>query len=195
MSRTTLLHDFATLFAYNWHRDFPVDGFNRDMGSRSDWNIHTGITVRRVADLMGYFAHFESSNRTDSVIRDAQRNAVAFAEWEWKSPAKSAINEPKKLSDAAKKEAPQFCFLFSYTPRGTLQKSLDFVASQWSADTPLLVSLIEYSGTRRRTFHDMSLFQLRNGVWKCLRRQPALSWHLAGTRWELEESALEDAST
>ncbi|KPA92101.1 hypothetical protein PF66_01685 [Pseudomonas asplenii] len=181
--KTDLLNDFSTLFAYCWYRDFPLDGYSRDWGSTSDWNIHTGYTVRRVADLMGYYAHFESSGRTDAVIRDAQKSAVVFAEWEWESPLENEINEPKKLSDAALKERPQFCFLFSYAPTGTLEKQLAYIEQYWEADVPLLVTLIEYEGFNKRIFKTMVMYRLDHGTWSHVREQQALSWDVAGTRW------------
>ncbi|MFC3943245.1 hypothetical protein CCU68_25080 [Pseudomonas gingeri NCPPB 3146 = LMG 5327] len=183
MPDTSLLNDFATLFAYSWYRDFPMDGYSRDMGSTSDWNIHTGYTVRRVADLMGYFAHFESSNRTDAVIRDTLRAAVVFAEWEWLSPCENRINEPKKLSDAAMTENPRFCFLFSYAPTGTIERQLDYISGHWQADVPLLISLVEFEGTSKRFFKGMSMHRLHDGTWQLLREQRALAWDVPGTRW------------
>jgi len=43
--------DFATLFQYFWHRDFPID--QRATGAkRTDCTIHTGVVVRNIADLM-----------------------------------------------------------------------------------------------------------------------------------------------
>lgn len=178
-----LLQDFSTLFAYSWYRDFPMDGYSRDIGSLSDWNIHTGYTVRRVADLMGYFAHFESGNRTDAVIRDTQRGPIVFAEWEWLSPYENRINEPEKLSDAALKERPGFCFLFSYAPVGTIERQLGYIASKWRADVPLLVSLVEFEGSSTRIFKDMFMYRLNGGIWHLVREQQALAWNVQGTRW------------
>ena len=44
--------DFATLFQYFWHRDFPMD--QRSTGARrTDWTIHIGVVIRSIADLMG----------------------------------------------------------------------------------------------------------------------------------------------
>ncbi|KPA95884.1 hypothetical protein PF70_04062 [Pseudomonas asplenii] len=181
--KTDLLNDFSTLFAYCWYRDFPLDGYSRDWGSTSDWNIHTGLTVRRVADLMGYYTHFESSGRTDAVIRDSNKAAVLFAEWEWKSPSPNRINEPKKLSDSALVERPQFCFLFSYMRIGTLEQQLTYIEQNWKADVPLLVTLIECEGMNDRFFKLMVTYRLDHGVWSQVREQQALSWEVTGTRW------------
>lgn len=183
MPPTDLLTDFATLFAYNWYRDFPMDGYSRDVGSVSDWNIHTGISVRRVADLLGLFTHFESSNRTDAVLRDNQGSPVLFAEWEWNDPSQIPINEPAKLSDAALQHAPHFCFLFSYVQLKRVEDAQRYILDHWNAKTPLLLSLIEYTGRSTRLFHEMSMFRLENGQWTLLRQQPALAWALPGTRW------------
>ena len=178
-----LLNDFSTLFSYCWYRDFPLDNSYRDMGSTSDWNIHTGLTVRRVSDMMGYYAHFESGGRTDAVIRDSQKAPVLFAEWEWNSPCENEINEPKKLSDAVLKARPRFCFLFSYAPVGTLKDQLNYIQVAWEAHVPLLVTLVEYEGSSNRFFKTMITYRLDSGVWSQVREQQALSWDVAGTRW------------
>ena len=73
--------DFATLFQYFWHRDFPIDP--KAVGAkRTDWTIHIGVIVRNIADLMGLVARFETGGRTDAVLRSTEGDEVAI-EWEW----------------------------------------------------------------------------------------------------------------
>lgn len=74
-----------------------MDGYSSHIGSFSDRNIHTGYTIRKMGDLMGYFSHFESANRTDAVIRNTQRAPMVFAGWEWMNPYENQINEAKKF--------------------------------------------------------------------------------------------------
>ena len=79
---SSIARDFSTLFSYLWYSEFPLDGWNRESGSPSDWNVHSAVSVRKTAELFGLFVHFESGNRTDAVIRDRAKSAVAFVEWE-----------------------------------------------------------------------------------------------------------------
>ena len=72
--------DFATLFQYFWHRDFPI-GLKATGARRSDWTIHTGLVIRSIADFMGLVTRFESGGRTDAVLRSEEGNEVAI-EWE-----------------------------------------------------------------------------------------------------------------
>ena len=75
------LEDFATLFQYFWHRDFPMD--QRATGAlRVDWTIHIGVAVRNVADLMGLVTRFERGGRKDAVLRSTAGDEIAI-EWEW----------------------------------------------------------------------------------------------------------------
>ena len=72
----TTPEDFASLFQYFWHRDFPID--ERIVGARrSDWTIHVGVAVRSISDLMGLTARFESGNRKDAVLRSWQGDEIA----------------------------------------------------------------------------------------------------------------------
>jgi len=84
--------DFAVLFQYFWHRDFPID--QRSVGARRiDWTIHIGVVVRNIADLMGLVARFECGGRKDAVFRSFDGDEIAI-EWEWEG---IGGNELKKL--------------------------------------------------------------------------------------------------
>ena len=73
--------DFATLFQYFWHRDFPIDQIATG-AKRTDWTIHIGVVVRNIADLMGLVTRFERRGRKDAVLRSAGGDEIAI-EWEW----------------------------------------------------------------------------------------------------------------
>src|SRR5438874_1757713 len=64
------LADFATVFAHLWYQNFPAHPMFRRRMEQTDLTIHIGAAVRSAADLMGLFAHFESSVRTGAVLRD-----------------------------------------------------------------------------------------------------------------------------
>ena len=88
--------DFATLFKYFWHRDFPQAPAATG-ARRIDWTIHIGIIVRNIADLMGVYTRFERGGRTDAVLRAAYKDLIAV-EWEW-SGVLHGENELDKLKD------------------------------------------------------------------------------------------------
>ena len=62
--------DFATLFQYIWHRDYPLSP-TANGARRADWTIHIGMVVRRIADLMGLIPRFEHGSRKDALLRSA----------------------------------------------------------------------------------------------------------------------------
>ena len=63
----TTPEDFATLFQYFWHRDFPID--QRATGARrTDRTIHIDVVVRSLADLMDLVTRFERGGRKDAVL-------------------------------------------------------------------------------------------------------------------------------
>ena len=68
--------DFATLFQYFWHRDFPIDE-TATGANRTDWTIHIGVIVRNVADLMGTVTRFESHGRKHAVLRSVDGDEIA----------------------------------------------------------------------------------------------------------------------
>jgi hypothetical protein len=70
------LEDFAALFKYFWHRDFPID--SKSIGARRiDWTIHIGLVIRNIADLMGLTTRFERGGRRDAVLRSFDGDEVA----------------------------------------------------------------------------------------------------------------------
>lgn len=186
--QNSITSDFSTLFSYLWHNEFPLDGWNREHGSPSDWNIHTALTVRKTAELFGLFVHFESGNRTDAVIKDRLGTPVAFAEWEWQSPAETEINEPQKLSKAYTESKPQFCFLLTYTPENKLDDVLHNLQLNWQHSGPLLAGFITYEGRTYRTFKSLCFFEIRKDSVCMLRKQEALPWNVEGSKWHTKNN-------
>lgn len=69
--------DFATLFQYFWHRDFPTD-LKSTGARRIDWTIHIGIIVRSIGDLMGVVTRFERGGRKDAIFRSVAGDEVCI---------------------------------------------------------------------------------------------------------------------
>ena len=76
------IEDFATLFQYFWHRDFPIDDKGATGAHRTDWTIHIGVVVRNIGDLMRLVTRFERGGRKDAILRSADGDEIAV-EWEW----------------------------------------------------------------------------------------------------------------
>lgn len=185
--KNCLAHDFSTLYSYLWYSGFPLDGWNRDNGSISDWTTHSAITFRNTADLFGYFVHFESGgNKTDAVLRDRNGENIAFAEWEWKDPASERINEPQKLASAWEQYRPHFCFLLTYVEEGALREAVREICEEWENDGLLILCVVTYQRAGLREFKELVFFEVCQGKDKVIRRQPALPWNIKGTKWQLD---------
>ena len=95
--------DFATLFKYFWHRDFPTN--NISVGARRvDWTIHIGLIVRSIGDLMGLATRFERGGRKDALLRSREGDEIAV-EWEWDGVQG---NELKKLKNHKTWAPPEY---------------------------------------------------------------------------------------
>ncbi len=73
--------DFATLFHYFRHHDFPI-GQVATGARRADQTIHIGVVVRNIADLMGLVTRFERGARKDAILRSTDGDEIVI-EWEW----------------------------------------------------------------------------------------------------------------
>ena len=73
--------DFATLFQYFWHRDFPL-GQGAVGAKRADWTMHIGVVVRNIGDLIGLHTRYERGGRKDAILRSDEGDEIAI-EWEW----------------------------------------------------------------------------------------------------------------
>ena len=185
--------DFAALFKYFWHRDFPTN--NVAVGARRvDWTIHIGLIVRTIGDLMGLATRFERGGRKDAVLRSREGDEIAV-EWEWDGVRG---NELWKLRGhkawAPPKYKPKllrFAALVSYAQSPDFEDSCQHVSKVWEgAQYPLLLILVTYDFTKkfrtRREFKDMTFFVYGpNGV-QDLGSVPAAPWNLESTRWPIQ---------
>lgn len=69
--------DFATLFQYFWHRDFPMDRIAVS-AKRADWTMHIGVTVRSIGDLMGLATRFERGGKKDTLLRSRDGDEIGL---------------------------------------------------------------------------------------------------------------------
>lgn len=89
--------DFATLFQYFWHRDFPIDQKKSVGAKRIDWTIHIGIVVRNIADFMGLVTRFERGGRKEpSVVASTTRNR----QWQRSGTQLRALGNPLAVAIA-----------------------------------------------------------------------------------------------
>jgi hypothetical protein len=206
-----LLEDFATIFAHMWYRDFPLQHSVREKAQRADWTTHIGIAVRSTADLMGLFTCFESGVRTDAVLRDNSKGAVAALEWEWAALHSGKVNEFKKLVTLcgdSRFKGLRFAGLVVYGRKGgtnyteRTEKVLDEYEKSWSGQLPpLLLVVIYFQGIgkhesrQRREFKDMEIFEIVGGSRKLLRQQPACPWDVHGSRWAKDSLRLESRTS
>ena len=185
--------DFATLFQYFWHRDFPMD--QKSTGARrSDWTIHIGIVVRNIADLMGFVTRFESGKRKDAVMRNTEQDVVAL-EWEWEGVWG---NELKKLRehklwsyDKNRERVLEYAVLITYTHTYNIDKVYERVLNEWKgASYPLLLVLIDIEESKKffshKEFKNIQMSVFYRGKRVELRSAPAFPWKVPKTRWSRE---------
>jgi len=184
--------DFATLFQYFWHRDFPID--NISVGAkRVDWTIHIGIIVRNIADLMGLVTRFERGGRKDAVLRSADGDEVAI-EWEWGGVWG---NELDKLIDhkawspnKQTQKAIKYAVLITYTHTPNIEKVYSHVLEWWGgARYPLLLILVDVAQSKKfssgKEFRDIRMCLFNSKSYRELRIAPAFPWKVDETRWSL----------
>lgn len=175
--------DFISLFNALWYRDFPVVPGHEDLGKRAVWTTHIASIIKQSADLMGLFTCFESGGRTDAVIQSANRDVWAKIEWEWMQPRNENVNEFKKLAEA-KDESEVFIFI-GYSNSDNHEENLQKIKVIWKKlNKPLIVFLVTFAHHgQRRHFDLLQTHYFKDGKHKMLRRQPALPWHVEGTKW------------
>ena len=182
--------DFATLFQYFWHRDFPIDRLAVG-AKRTDWTIHIGIVVRNIADLMGLVTRFERRSRKDAVLRGVAGDEIAVeGEWGgvWGNELDKLKNHEVWSKDKNSKRPLKYAVLVTYTHTPNIEKVYKHVLAKWTgAKWPLLLILIdleestEFSSHKRFKNVQMSVFD-ENGR-QGLRTAPAFPWEVSGTRW------------
>ena len=187
--------DFATLFQYFWHQDFPIDQIATG-AKRTDWTIHIGVVVRHIADLMGLVTRFERGGRKDAVLRGTAGDEITI-EWEWEGIW--GKNELKKLKEhkvrstknADKDRTLKYAVLITYTHTPNIEKVYEEVMKRWEgARWPLLLILIDLVESpifsSGKEFKNMQISVFHGNEREELRVAPAFPWKVSGTRWSLE---------
>lgn len=185
------LEDFATLFQYFWHRDFPM-GHGSIGANRSDWTLHIGVAVRSVADLMGLVTRFERGGKKDAVLRSFEGDEIAI-EWEWDGVWGNELMKLKthKVYNPNEKRPPflKYAVLITYTDTPNIERAHTHVKEIWNgAGWPLLLVLIDwerakgFSSKKKFKSLTMSAFDTK-GMHRCLRVSPAFPWNVDSTRW------------
>ena len=185
--------DFATLFQYFWHRDFPMD--QKSPGARrSDWTIHIGIVVRNIADLFGFHTRFESGKRKDAVLRNSEQDVVAL-EWEWEGVWGSEIKKLKEHRlwsyDKNKERLLKYAVFITYTHTPNIEEVYKHVMEKWEgARWPLLLILVDLEESKiyfsHKEFMNIQMSVFSEGKRTDLRVAPAFPWRVSKIRWSRE---------
>jgi len=142
-----------------------------------------GICIRSIADLLGYFTHFESGIRTDAVIKNNAGEAVANIEWEWKQPFREDVNEIQKLYET--RETADVSVFIGYCQDIRQKENIERIRQTWSCkDKSLIVFLVTFRGSKPRVFDNLDTYIFKGKTQRRIRSQPALPWMVKGTRWE-----------
>lgn len=182
--------DFATLFQYLWHRDFPIDPEIAIGAKRIDWTIHIGVIVRSIADLMGFVTRFERRGRKDAILRSADGDEVAI-EWEWegiKGNELQKLKEHEVWSKDKGKDKLKYAVLITYVDSSAKQDALNHAVENWgSASWPLLLIFVVSEKTRQltsgRLFNSVQMHLIAGGKHTLLRDVPAVPWQVENSRW------------
>lgn len=181
--------DFAVLFQYFWHRDFPIDQ-NVAVGARRiDWTIHIGVIVRNIADLMGLVTRFERGGRKDALLRSTDGDEVAI-EWEWEGI--EGGNELRKLklhSGWPKGKELKYAVLITYTNSKNIDDDYNTAKKYWDNENwPLLLILIESEKSKKftvgRDFKNIEFHLIHKAKDTLLRTIPAVPWKIESSRWQ-----------
>jgi hypothetical protein len=182
--------DFATLFQYFWHRDFPI-GETATGAKRADWTIHIGVIVRNIADLMGMVTRFESGGRKDAVLRSVDGDEIAV-EWEgggvWGNELGKLKHHNVWSRDKITERLLKCAVFITYTHTPNITKVYDHVMQNWQdAKWPLLLILIDVEESKRfstgKQFKDIRMSIFTPAGQKALRKAPAFPWKIEGSRW------------
>ncbi len=186
--------DFATLFQYFWHRDFPID--QKATGARRvDWTIHIGVVVRNIADLMGLVTRFERGGRKDAVLRSTEGDEIAI-EWEWGGVWGNELDKLKLhrvwSKDKGSKRLLKYAVLITYTHTPNIERVYNHVIKKWEeARWPLLLILIDLEESGKfatgKEFKNIQMSVFDSNGRRELRTAPAYPWKVTGTRWYTEQ--------
>lgn len=186
--------DFAALFQYFWHRDFPIDEMSTG-AKRTDWTIHIGIIVRNIADLMGLVTRFERGGRKDAVLRSADGDEVAI-EWEWGGVWGNELDKLKHhkvwSKDKGKERLLKYAVFITYTHTPNIDKVCNHVAEKWKgAEYPLLLILVDLEESKKfstgKEFRNIQMSLFDSTGRSELRTAPAFPWNIESSRWHLRK--------
>jgi hypothetical protein len=183
--------DFAALYQYFWHRDFPMDQIA--IGARrTDWTIHIGVVVRSVADLMGLVTRFENGGRKDAVLRSREGDEIAV-EREWNGVWGNELRKLKEhqVSPKASARVLKYAVLITYTHTPNIEKVYDHVRNEWKdAQWPLLLILVDLEESRKfpmgKDFKSISMSVFDSDGQRPLRVAPAYPWNVGCSRWVMK---------
>lgn len=186
--------DFATLFQYFWHRDFPIDPVATG-AKRVDWTIHIGVVVRNIADLMGLVTRFERGGRKDALLRSVAGDEIAI-EWEWGGVwGKNEIEKLKQHNVWSKRKEDRdrflkYAVLITYTHTPNIKRVYEEVRHRWEgALWPLLLILVDLEESKKfssgKEFQNIQMSVFDGEKCREIRVAPAFPWKVSGTRWSL----------
>lgn len=185
------LEDFATLFQYFWHRDFPM-GQGAIGANRSDWTLHIGVVVRNTADLMGLVTRFERGGKKDAVLRSTDGDEIAI-EWEWGGVWGNELGKLKSHRtwnlDKSSDRPIKYAVLIAYTDTSNVDRDYDHVKKEWKeAQWPLLLILIDWAKSKGfstgKEFKSLTMSAFdSSGFRSRLRVSPAFPWNVESSRW------------
>jgi len=182
--------DFAALFQYFWHRDFPIDSIATG-AKRTDWTIHIGVVVRNIADLMGLVTRFEGGGRKDAILRSTVGDEIAI-EWEWVGVWGNELEKLKhhKVWSRARggRRLLKYAVLVTYTHTPNIGKVYDYTSEKWKdGPWPLLLILIDLEKSRKfssgKEFRNIHMSIFDSSGHRIVRAAPAFPWNVEGTRW------------
>jgi len=181
--------DFAALFQYFWHRDFPIDQKKATGAKRIDWTIHIGVIVRSIADLMGLVTRFERGGRKDALLRSSDGDELAI-EWEWQGVDKNELSKLKSHKGWPQGKQIKYAVLITYTNVDRFEDDFEQVKKYWAdAKWPLLLILVGSKKSRLystgRDFDVIRFYLIDSGNQILLRESPAVPCNVAGSRWQL----------
>lgn len=180
--------DLVAFFNALWYRDFPLAKERKTPASRAEWTTHIGICIRTIADLMGYFTHFEGGIKTDAVLKNNSGKPIANVEWEWYQPINEKVNEIQKLYETQKDI--QMSVFIGYYDAEREKENIQKIKKIWKCnDKTLIAFLVKFHKAKwkLREFERLETWLFRGGKEPDKHRsQAALPWMLEGTRWERE---------
>ena len=93
------------------------------------------------------------------------------------------VNEIQKLKES--RDNAVFSVFISYSNVETYDKNLQMIQEEWgNRDYPLVIMLVTFMKQGIRWFEKLETHHLQGGKLIKHRSQPALPWHVKGSRWE-----------